>query len=146
MSFPVALLLTPALVRPRPVPFRPTPGTLCNHKAKAGKVSERDEERTSCHLPFGIDYLYYYWELGVVVQWSSRCLVVVRGQTSEHLSSRVCEDPMHCCRPVHDTKFWRRPFTYPAHELCTHESRDDEVQYMDYGRSVYPSLTLHRFR
>ena len=63
---PFPLLLTPALVRPHPVPFRPTPGTLCNHKAKAGKVSERDEERTSCHLPFGIDYLYYYWDLGVV--------------------------------------------------------------------------------
>ena len=27
------------------VPFRPAPGTLCNHKAnKTGKVSERDEE------------------------------------------------------------------------------------------------------
>ena len=31
--------------RPCPVPFRPIMGTLCNHKAKAEKVSERDEER-----------------------------------------------------------------------------------------------------
>ena len=29
----------------RLVPFRPALGTLCNYKAKAGKVSERDEER-----------------------------------------------------------------------------------------------------
>ena len=51
---PFPLLLSPALVPllplpvsapSRSVPFRLTPDTLCPHKAKAEKVSERDEER-----------------------------------------------------------------------------------------------------
>ena len=37
------------------VPFHPAPATLCNHKAKAGKVSERGEERVGpvpfCSVP-----------------------------------------------------------------------------------------------
>ena len=42
---PFLLLPLPVSAPSRPVPFRPTPGTLCNHKVKARKVSERDEEQ-----------------------------------------------------------------------------------------------------
>ena len=52
----VPLLSLPMWAPSRPVLFRPTPGTLCNHKAKAGKVSERDEKRAGpvpfCSVPF----------------------------------------------------------------------------------------------
>ena len=135
------LLLPPMLVRPRPVPFRPTLGTLRNHKAKAEKVSERDEERTSCHLPFGIDYLYFIkgaWGCGSVVV-SSSCRF--RGQILEHLSSRVCEDPMHCCSPVPDPEFLVKT-VYLLWARVTHDSRDDQIQYIDIVQVYTPWLIV----
>ena len=72
-------------------------------------------------------------------------VVVLRGQASKHLSSRVCEDPMHGCSPVPDPIF----LANTIHLLCarvTHESKDDGIKYMKYCTDVYPLLTLNQFR
>ena len=72
-----------------------------------------------------------------VVGGSVVVVVAARGQASKHLNSRVCEDPMHCCSPLHDTKF----LVKTIHLSCarvTNKSRDDEVQYMKYCSGVYP--------
>ena len=45
----IPLLPLPVLAPSLLVPFRPAPGTLCNHKAEAGKMSER--ERKSVPVP-----------------------------------------------------------------------------------------------
>ena len=57
-------------------------------------------------------------------------VVFVRGQASEHLSSRVCEDPMHCCSPVPDPEFLVNK-VYLLWARVTHDSRDDQIQYTD---------------
>ena len=71
--------------------------------------------------------------------------VVVRGQASKHLSSRVCEVPMHCCSPVSDCKFWMKTVNLPCLRV-THENKDGEIQDMKYCTTVHPLLTLNRFR
>ena len=72
-------------------------------------------------------------------------IVFVRGQASKRISSRVCEDLMHCCRPVPDPIFLVKTVHLPCTGV-THESEDDEIQYMQYCAGVYPLLTLNRFR
>ena len=71
-------------------------------------------------------------------------VVVLRGQASKHLSSRVCEGPMHCCSPVPDPIFLAKTIYLPCLRV-THENRDDEMQYMEYCTNVHPLLTLNRF-
>ena len=77
----------------------------------------------------------------MVVQWSYRRIVVVRGQTSEHLSSRVCEDPMHCCSPVPDPEFLVKT-VYLLWARVTHDSRDDQIQYIDIVQVYTPWLIV----
>ena len=72
------LLLPPVLVRPRPVPFRPTLGTLCNHKAKAGEgVRERRRAARSHPVTYRLALIIYIiikgaWGGGSVVSSSRR--------------------------------------------------------------------------
>ena len=48
-------------------------------------------------------------------------VVVIRGETSKHLSYSVCEDLTHCCSPVHDPKFLVKTVHSPRARV-THES------------------------
>ena len=68
-------------------------------------------------------------------------VAVIKGQASKHLSSKVGEDPMHCCSPVPDPEFLVN-IVYLLWARVTHDSRDDQIQYTDIVQVYTPWLIV----